>query len=183
MKKKVSYNKPNKIVYLKRFFRSPFSSLIQVFYLFSYYYVNFVYGKSISNIGENSNIHPTVILRNPANIIIGNNCLINHNNIFQAGKKKALIKIGDYVQTGPNVMMFAYNHGYELNNIPMIKQPYFEDDIIIENDVWIGAGSIILSGVKIGEGAVVGAGSVVTKDIPKYSIFVGNPAKFIKKRT
>jgi acetyltransferase-like isoleucine patch superfamily enzyme len=54
-------------------------------------------------------------------------------------------------------------------------------DIIIEDKVWIGFNVIILKGVKIGEGAVIGAGSVVTKDVPPYHIVAGNPAKIIKK--
>ena len=60
--------------------------------------------------------------------------------------------------------------------------PSCKGDIIIENDVWIGANSTIMSGVRIGNGCVVGAGSTVTKDIPPYSIVAGNPAKIVKKR-
>ena len=68
----------------------------------------------------------------------------------------------------------------------MFFQDKNEDDydgtIIIENDVWIGANVIILPNVKIGEGCIVGAGSVVTKDLSKFSIYAGNPCKFLKKR-
>lgn len=60
--------------------------------------------------------------------------------------------------------------------------PTCKGDIVIENDVWIGAKSTIMSGVKIQNGAVVGAGSVVTKDVPPYAIVVGNPAKIVKYR-
>jgi len=67
--------------------------------------------------------------------------------------------------------------GKELNNDIISKGP-----IILEEDVWIGANVSILSGVTIGRGAIVGAGSVVTKNIEKYSIVAGNPAKIIKKR-
>ena len=186
MKKKklrlVNYKKPNKIKYLVKFLFSPISTLINVIKLFIYYYVNFVFGRSYATIGKNSNVHPTVILRHPSNIIIGHDCLINHNNVLQSGKLDAKIIIGNYVQTGPNVMMFAYNHGIELNNVPMINQPYYESDIIIEDDVWIGAGTVITAGVKIGKGSVIGSNSTVTKDIPEFSIAVGSPAKVIKSR-
>jgi virginiamycin A acetyltransferase len=60
--------------------------------------------------------------------------------------------------------------------------PSCKGDIIIENDVWIGAKSTIMSGVKISNGAVVGGGSVVTRDVPPYSIVAGNPAKVVKRR-
>jgi serine acetyltransferase len=60
--------------------------------------------------------------------------------------------------------------------------PECKGDIIIGNDVWIGAKSTIMSGVKIGDGAVIGSGSVVAKDVPPYAIVVGNPAKVIKYR-
>jgi serine acetyltransferase len=60
--------------------------------------------------------------------------------------------------------------------------PSCKGDIVIENDVWIGAKSTIMSGVKISNGAVVGAGSLVSKDVPPYAIVVGNPAKIIKYR-
>jgi acetyltransferase-like isoleucine patch superfamily enzyme len=60
--------------------------------------------------------------------------------------------------------------------------PACKGDIIVGNDVWIGAKSTIMSGVKIGDGSIIGAGSTVTKDVPPYSIVAGNPAKFIKFR-
>ena len=63
-----------------------------------------------------------------------------------------------------------------------IGHPSCKGDIIIENDVWIGANSTIMSGIRIGNGSVVAAGSTVTKDIPPYSIVAGNPAKVVKKR-
>lgn len=114
--------------------------------------------------------------------MIGNNCYFNHNTILNGGKKAAKLIIGDYVQTGPNVAIYVANHGHLNNGIPIKDQGYNEKDIIIEDDVWIGANSVILSGVKIGKGAIIGAGSVVSKDVDSYSIYAGTPAKFIKMR-
>jgi len=138
--------------------------------------------KSKAKIGKKSKIHATVIFRQGERIEIGSYCLINHNNVLQGGKAMGKIIIGDYVQTGANVMMFAFNHATELNNIPMIKQDYYDGNIIIEDDVWIGAGSIILAGVTIGRGAVIAAGSVVSKNVDEYCIYGGVPAKKIKSR-
>ena len=84
----------------------------------------------------------------------------------------------------PNCMIASGNHGIKDNNIPMIEQQcYSKGKIVIEDDVWIGANCVILDGVKISTGAVVGGGSIVTKDIPHKAVVVGNPAKIIKYRT
>lgn len=180
--KKVTFERQSNINYIKSF-PGTFLILIKHFFsLVSYYYVNFVLGRKRAKIGKNSKIHPTVILRQAERITIGENCLINHNNVLQAGKKVSRIMIGNYVQTGPNVLMFAFNHGTELNGTPMINQHYLDSDIIIEDDVWIGAGSVITAGTKIGKGSIIAAGSVVTKDIPPHVIVGGVPAKVIKIR-
>lgn len=91
------------------------------------------------------------------------------------------ITIGDNVMIGPKTTIWGRDHGMDLST-PMNNQPHIKKPIVIKNDVWIGAGAIILKGVTIHEGAVVGAGSIVTKDIPAYAIAVGNPAKVAKYR-
>ena len=180
--KKVKFIRPSNFDYLKSF---PMTFIILIRHFFSlifYYYVNYVLGRKRAKIGRNSKVHPTVVLRQAERIRIGNNCLINHNNVLQAGKSVSIITIGNNVQTGPNVLMFAFNHGTETNGVPMINQDYLDSDIIIEDDVWIGAGSVITAGVKIGKGSIIAAGAVVTKDIPSNVIAGGVPAKIIKKR-
>lgn len=86
--------------------------------------------------------------------------------------------IGDRVSIAPRVTLILSSHA----NGSRIKKVLIKPDkpIRIENDAWIGAGSIIMNGVSIGECAVVGAGSVVTKDVAPYTIVAGNPAKFIR---
>lgn len=150
--------------------------------LFAFFVVNHSLGVHKATIGKKTKIHSTVVIREGERVYIGKNCLINHNNVLQGGKLNARIVLGDYVQTGPNVMMFAFNHSTELNGTPMIQQDYYEADIIIDNDVWIGAGTVITAGVHIGEGCVIGSGSVVTHDLPAKSICVGSPCKPIKRR-
>ena len=90
--------------------------------------------------------------------------------------------IGNDVMMAPNVAIIAVNHNYDRIDIPMNKQGKKEKPINICDDVWLGYGSKILSGVTVNKGAIVGAGSVVTKDVPEYSIVGGNPARVIKMR-
>lgn len=100
----------------------------------------------------------------------------------------AHIYIGNYVMFGPNVTIRGGNHRtdvigkhiYEVGERE--KLPENDEDVYIEDGVWVGCNVTILKGVRIGKGAVVAAGSVVTKNVPSYSIVGGNPAKIIKYR-
>ncbi|NJL49063.1 MAG: acyltransferase [Leptolyngbyaceae cyanobacterium SM2_5_2] len=92
------------------------------------------------------------------------------------------ISIGKNCLIAPYVGIFANNHVFEDPSCPICEQGHTYQGIVIEDDCWIGAGTKILDGVSIGQGSVVGAGSVVTKDLPPYSVAVGVPAKVIKKR-
>lgn len=130
------------------------------------------------HISKNVTISPLGEIDFKDNIYLSTNISITTNN---TGQSK--IKIGNYVMIAHNVMIIGGNHDISKTDIPMMLQGEGKQGhIIIEDDVWIGAGSIILSGVIIGKGSVIGAGSVVTKDVPKYSIAVGNPARVIKGR-
>jgi len=103
---------------------------------------------------------------------IGVNCQVPDN-----------IKIGKYVMMGHNVMVFGANHNFERVDIPMIQQGIRTyKPVIIEDDVWIGSNAIIMPGRIIRKGTIIGAGAVVTKDFPEYSIIAGNPAKLIRSR-
>lgn len=150
--------------------------------MLTYYCVNHTIGKSKARIGKGTKIHSTVIFRQGRNIEIGAGCLINHNNVLQAGKVDAKIRIGNYVHTGANVMIIAFNHAFDAREIPTIKQDYYDADVTIGDDVWIGGGAIILAGVTIGKGAIIAAGAVVNKDVPEYAIAGGIPAKVLKYR-
>jgi len=182
---KIIYDKrPSTFEYVKQVLRYCFTLTCfrEIVYLFFYYVINHVKGIHLAHIGKGTRIRPTVLFRDAERIFIGEGCTINHNNILWAGKKEAIIRLGKHVMTGPNVMMCAYNHGMELGDTPMIDQPFTEGDIIVEDDVWIGAGCILLAGAKVGKGAVLGAGSVVTKELPPYSICAGVPAKVVKEK-
>lgn len=108
---------------------------------------------------------------------IGNNCSINRNTVLR-GK----YSIGDYVAIGPNCSVMGFNHRFDNLNENISKQGRTIKGIIIENNVWIGANTLVLDGVTIGEGCVIGGGSVVTKSIPPFSVAAGNPCKVIKRR-
>lgn len=84
---------------------------------------------------------------------------------------------------GTDVVVITKNHAFNQTDIPMMQQG-FEDErpVIIGNDVWIGDRVIILPGVHIGDGAIIAAGAVVTKDVPAYAIVGGVPAKLIRMR-
>lgn len=110
------------------------------------------------------------------NIYIGDKSFINFNvSMIDLGK----IKIGNRVLIGPGTGLFTAIHPTD----PEIRATGIEKgvDITIEDDVWIGGNATILPGVTIGKGSIIGAGSVVTKDIPKMTIGVGNPAKIIRE--
>lgn len=98
---------------------------------------------------------------------------------------KTRVIIGDNVSIAPNVVLItcsSANNGKKINKIKYVKEHLWkEDKIIIENDVWIGANVTILPGVHVGECAVIGAGSVVTKDVAPYTVVAGNPARILRK--
>lgn len=126
-------------------------------------------------------IHSRASIRNAQNIYLGNNVRITMDCCIWA-EQHSHIYIGDDVLVGPGVKMFCGNHGTKLCETPMTYQERVEKDIVIGNDVWIGANSVILSGVKINDGAVVASGSIVTKEVPANAIVAGCPARVIKYR-
>lgn len=86
------------------------------------------------------------------------------------------------VLIGPNVQIISYAHRFNNSSLPIKEQGIDKKPVIIEQGCWIGAGAIILAGVTIGEHSVIGAGAVVNKNIPPFSVAVGVPAKIIKNR-
>jgi acetyltransferase-like isoleucine patch superfamily enzyme len=105
---------------------------------------------------------------------IAQNCSISG---FSAG-----VYIGKNVMIAPNVVIVAFNHGFNDLEKPMTLQQNIEKPIFIEDNVWISANCTIGKGVRIGEGSIIGANSFVNKDIPPYSIVGGVPARIIRYR-
>ena len=110
----------------------------------------------------------------PSNITIGNNVSIGHYTKIWAFNK---VIIGDNVQTAIGLTSVSGSH--DKKNFSPITHGM---EVIIEGDSWIGANVLIIGGVKIGKGVVIGAGSVVNKDLPPFTICVGNPCKPISNR-
>lgn len=139
------------------------------------YGVNFSFGRGTTFYAPNeiiigSNVYIGKYCSMETDMIIGNNVLIANHCGF----------IG------------RYDHDYSCKGVPIMFSPWIGDKnynfngkglkIIVEDDVWIGFGTIVLSGVKVGKGSIIAAGSVVTRDVESYSIYAGVPAKKIGKR-
>ena len=124
------------------------------------------------NVGKGFRINPPLYGAAYDHVRIGDGVFINSNCLMMA---RGGIEIGDGAMIAANVQLISNNHDpYDLNVLLCKK-------VTIKEGAWIGAGSTILPGVTVGKHAVVGAGSVVTKDVPDYSVAVGNPAKVIKQ--
>ncbi len=127
-------------------------------------------------LGAESTIEEYCVLDNGVgDIIIGEHTRIGLRNTIIGP-----VQIGNNVILAQNVVLSGLNHNYEDISQPIHLQGVNVNPIIIEDDTWIGANSIITAGIKIGKHSIIGSGSVVTKNIPSFSVAVGNPAKVIK---
>jgi len=124
-------------------------------------------------------IYPAVHIVFFSNIRFGERVAINHNSYLDA---RGGLDIGNFVMIGPNCVINTCDHGFGETSRPMFEQPLTYAPVKIGNDVWIGANVCINKGVSIGDGTIVAAGSVVTKDLPPYSICAGVPAKLLRER-
>ncbi|MFZ5989690.1 MAG: acyltransferase [Bacillota bacterium] len=127
--------------------------------------------------GKNVNIEHGAFFASGKDIEIGDNSGIGLNC-----RVNGPLKIGNEVMMGPDVMIFTQNHRNDRLDIPMRLQTDPKRGVVIEDDVWLAARVIVLPGVTIHKGAIVGAGAVVTKDVPEYAVVGGNPARVIKYR-
>lgn len=130
-------------------------------------------------LGHTSMIDARTYFRYPRKISLGHHVSINRGCNFYAVHQAngGTIAIGNHVALGPNVSIFAGGHDHTQPDLPVTAAP-----VVICDYVWVGGNSTILQGVTIGEGAIVAAGSVVTKHVAPYTIVAGNPARFIKPR-
>lgn len=157
--------------------------------------------KDFASIGTNVIFEKEVMVFNPEKIFLGNNVYIGHRTMLK-GYFKNTMKIGnnvwigqncffhsaggivieDNVGIGPNVSILTSQHRPIDEETPVLDSPVEMKEVILEEGCDIGTGSILLPGVRIGRGAIIGAGSVVTKDVPANMIYCGVPAKFVSKK-
>lgn len=130
----------------------------------------------LADIGKNVNIEKGAVFAD--DLVIGNNSGLGVN-----ARVSPRVTIGDNVIIGDEFRVITRNHVFGRTDIPIIAQGCHErEPVVINDDVWVGTRVTILPGVTIGKGAILGAGSVVTKDVAPYTIVGGNPARVIRSR-
>jgi len=129
------------------------------------------------DLGHNSTIEDfTTINNGVGDVFIGNNTLVGIGNVLIGP-----LTIGNNIIIAQYVVMSGLNHDYESIDLPISAQTINKRQITIDDDCWIGANVVITSGVKVGKHCVIAAGSIVTRDVPPFSIAAGNPARIIKQ--
>lgn len=131
--------------------------------------------------GKGTRIAPNASLRNGLRITMGRECRVGERCYLWAGDSTGRIQLGDGVSLAPEVFITASNYGFKAG-IPFRQQPKRERNVVIGNDVWLGTRVVVTAGVTIGDGCIIGAGAVVTRDLPPGSIAAGVPARVIGKR-
>ena len=133
------------------------------------------------SIGENCQIKKGVqICCKSGTIRFGSRCALGHRSELNCWRSSILI--GNDVRIAAEVYLNTVSHAHDRVDIPVVEQGFEFEDIVIEDDVWIGRRAIILPGVRIGRGTIVAAGAIVTKNTPPYSIVAGVPAVIKKIR-
>jgi acetyltransferase-like isoleucine patch superfamily enzyme len=133
------------------------------------------------SIGERSFIHQFCMLRPfGGSIHIGSDTTLNPYSMIYGGD--AGVEIGSNVMIAPHTLIFASNHNFSRRDVPMRNQGTTSKGVVIEDDVWIGAGCRILDGVRICSGSIIAAGAVVTRSIDDCSVVGGVPARPLRQR-
>lgn len=128
--------------------------------------------------GKNVNIESRAYFGRGENLVIGNNSGIGLRAIVPSD-----LVCGDNVMMGPDCLIYSANHKFDSLDVPMNLQGHQpRQQTVIGNDVWIGGRVIILPGLNIGNGVIIGAGSVVTRDCLDFGVYAGNPARLIRFR-
>ena len=128
-------------------------------------------------LGTDSTIEDFCTINNGVgDVFIGDRTRIGLGNVLIGP-----VKVGNDVMFAQNIVLSGLNHGYEDISLPPSRQKVSTNPIVVEDEVWIGANAVVTAGVTLGKHSVVAAGSVVVKDVPPYSVVVGNPGKILKQ--
>ena len=142
------------------------------------YLRHFCASRLLKSCGRSVRVNPKADIGSGRRVSVGNNC-----NLAERLKVIGDLTLGNDVMLGPEVVFISYNHEVSDLTVPMRAQGATESrPIFVGDDVWIGMRAMVMPGVRIGNHSIVAAGSVVTKDVPAWSIVGGNPAKLIKYR-
>ena len=140
----------------------------------------FRWGKGTITIGDRISMRSGVVINAQSGAIeIGNDVSLNDYTVLLG---HGGIRIGDDVRVAAHVVMASFDHGYDEVDIPIRKQANVKKPIVVEDDVWIGAGAKVLGGSHIARGCVIGANSVVKGRTVPYGVYAGVPARLIKMR-
>jgi acetyltransferase-like isoleucine patch superfamily enzyme len=169
---------------MKYFIVVSYEFLMQIlFVLPRYRFLNVIKGLLLkgmgAKVGKRVVFYPGVWIAPGRNLILGDDVDLAKDVLITTGGG---VTIGDRVLVGYRTQILSTNHVIPENKEPIFSAGHDKKPIVIEKDVWIGANCIITAGVTIGEGSVIAAGSVVTKDVPPFAIYGGVPAKLIKAR-
>lgn len=146
-----------------------------------YYGYSHVRERGRMTVGTGTLMAPNVSIRNGQRISLGRHSHIGERCYLWAGDSTGRVVIGSYVSLAPEVFITASDYQFA-RGVPFRQQPKRERDVVIGDDVWLGARVVVTAGVQIGDGCIVGAGAVVTRDLPAGSIAVGVPAKVVAQR-
>lgn len=154
---------------------------LHAFRLINYYNYTHVIPRRKLTLGPKARVSPTAAFSYPERITAGARLGIGARTTLWAGPARGRIVIGDDVLLGPDILITAASYRFN-DGGPVTEQAMDEADVMIGNDVWLGARVIVLPGARIGDGAIVGAGSVVRGEIPPYGVAVGIPARVVSER-
>jgi acetyltransferase-like isoleucine patch superfamily enzyme len=137
--------------------------------------------RRLASCGADCYIPSSLSMRHAENIHLGTRVIVGPHNRLWASEH-ASITIGDDVLFGPGVTVLTATHLTDDPNVAIVAQGAIEEDVLIERGSWLGANTVILPGVRIGVGAVVGAGAIVTRDVEAHTIVGGVPARPLRSK-
>lgn len=157
-----------------------FTFMNRIYDLLYEFMVENVWAKRAMHIDGKVSMSSTARILYPQNIYVGDKTNINRYCCLWASLKARII-IGKNCLTGSNVTILTSKYSVS-GRRNFRENPSIEQDVVIEDDVWLGANVVVLPGVRIGKGSVIGAGAVVSRDVPPFSVVVGPRSKIIKTR-